>query len=64
MNEAAEYMGDAVEPDRLNKAQNKLAETVHSQLDDLNEQMTKLNKIVNEAHHFERIERQFRAEVI
>lgn len=63
MNEAAEYMGN-VEPGKLNEIQNKLAKTVHTQLDDLNEQMTKLNRIVNEAHHFERIERQFRAQVI
>ena len=32
-------------------------------MDELNEQMTKLNKVVNEAAHFERSERNLRIEV-
>jgi hypothetical protein len=62
LNEAAEYMGD-VDAKKLNDIQNKFSNFVYAQLDELNEQMTKLNKVVNEAAHFERSERNLRIEV-
>ena len=62
LNEAAEYTGD-VDAKKLNDIQNKFSNFVYAQLDELNEQMTKLNKVVNEAAHFERSERNLRIEV-
>ncbi len=62
LNEAAEYMGD-VDAKKLNDIQNKFSNFVYAQMDELNEQMTKLNKVVNEAAHFERSERNLRIEV-
>ena len=62
LNEAAEYMGE-VDAKKLNDIQNKFSNFVYAQMDELNEQMTKLNKVVNEAAHFERSERNLRIEV-
>ena len=48
---------------KVNELQSQMTETIFKGCDEMSEHFSKLNQILNEANYFQRLEREFRANV-
>ena len=60
--EAANH-SEGTNANKVNELQSRMTETIFKECEEMSEHFTKLNQILNEANYFQRLEREFRANV-